>query len=104
MPRLNAIESDIETAKVVVDEVFDGNVPDSVATLFECSEMGMRSFRTLSSLRPLIAALWKGMSENGDPNRFAVERMIKDIDQILGYWVVPDDEGEIEVKEGDGKK
>jgi hypothetical protein len=90
MAKLNAVEAELDIAKRVLADLFDGDIPDSIATLFESSEMGMRGFRVISGMRPLVVALWENMSSNGDPNRFAVENMIKEMDAVIGYWVIPD--------------
>ena len=90
MAKLNAVEADLQAAKKILKE----NLPEDLAgieVLFEASEMGMRSFRVLTAIRPLVASVWSSLSANGDPNRFAVENMLRDIDEVLGYWVVPDE-------------
>ncbi len=94
MAKLNAVESDLLEARRLVASLFDGETPGSVRALFESSEMGMRSFRILSGMRPLIVSVWTSMCSDGDPNRFTVGNMLNDIDSVLGYWVVPDEKEE----------
>jgi len=56
-------------------------------------ELGLRGYRVLLSIKPLITAVWVNMNEKRDGNRFAVERMLKDIDDVLSFWVIPEDSG-----------
>jgi hypothetical protein len=67
--------------------------------LCEGVELGLRSHKIMCSIRPLVSAVWINMNEKQDPNRFAVERMIKDIDGVLCYWVVPGEGEEPEAVE-----
>ena len=94
MAKLNATENDIAKAKALVSDLFDGDVPESIEALFESAEMGMRSFRVISGMRPLVVAVWEKMASSGDPNRFTVENMVKEMDAVLGYWVIPDEKEE----------
>jgi len=91
MAKFNAIEKDLELAKRLTEEVFDGELPKEIEALFQSSEMGMRSFRVLACIRPLLISVWDGMASKTDNRRFAVEKMIRQIDDIIGYWVLPDD-------------
>jgi len=88
MPKLNADENDLfeirERLKVALGENYDLDI------LFASAELGLRAHHVLVSLRPLIAAVWTNMNERDDGNRFAVERMLKDIDQVINYWASPD--------------
>jgi len=91
MAKLNAVESDLKSACLLLANILGPDEFKEIVPLIEASEMGMRSFRVLSAIRPLIASVWSSMASNGDPNRFAVENMLHDIDKVLCYWVVSDE-------------
>jgi len=99
MARLNAVESDMQAARDILEKSISPECMELIAPLFESSEMGMRSFRILASIRPLVASVWSSLSANGDPNRFAVENMLRDIDSVLGYWVVSDEKEDTKISE-----
>jgi hypothetical protein len=101
MAKFNATEKDIFKAREIVKEIFDGDIPKEVEVLFHSSEMGMRSFRVLACIRPFLLRLWDNMSSNNNAAKFAVEKMIRQIDDIIGYWILPDEDTAVSEKEED---
>jgi len=88
MAKLNATECDLLAFR---DGVLPSISPENMELtkrLLDAVELGLRSFDTVKSIRPLVAAVWQGMCERNDLNRFAVEAMIRDIDLLLGFWIV----------------
>jgi hypothetical protein len=63
--------------------------------------LGIRGYRVILALRPLIQEVWTSLSNDGNPRRFAVERMLRDIDDYLSSWIVPE-EGSEDGGEEDG--
>jgi hypothetical protein len=91
MARLNATEFDIENFRRDVLPKLQGNDLELAKRLLESSELGIRSFNSVNAMRPLVAAVWRGMCERNDPDRFAVGAMINEIDSFISFWVVPDE-------------
>jgi hypothetical protein len=95
MAKFNFEEDELEQLRDKLKQMLPPEAQEDFKKLCDGVELGLRSHRVIRSIRPLVSAVWVSMSEKQDPNRFAVERMVKDIDDVLCYWVVPDNrEGE----------
>lgn len=55
--------------------------------LARAAGLGLHGYRLILSVKPLVSAVWTSMASRNDQNRFAVERMLKDIDTFLCSWV-----------------
>ncbi len=90
MSKLNSTEKDIYEFKNNILPKLQGNECDLSKKIIDAAELGIRSFNSVKSIRPLIVAVWKGMCDRNDPDRFAVGAMINEIDNFLSFWVVND--------------
>jgi len=99
MAKLNAVELDIEKARVKLEDVLSPEEMEEIKVLFEASELGLRSFRVLFAIRPLIASIFESLVSKLDAKRFSLEGMLRDIDNILCYWVVEDEKEERSISE-----
>lgn len=91
MATLNFDEGEMAALKAELAAALPEEKRADFEKLCEGIELGLRGYRVLLNIKPLITAVWVSMSENQDGNRFGVERMLKDIDGVLSYWVVPED-------------
>jgi hypothetical protein len=90
MAKLHATEKDMVQFRTEVLPRLSAEDAELATRLLEASELGLRSFDAVRSMRPLVAAVWRGMCENNDPNRFAVESMIRELDAFLAFWITVD--------------
>lgn len=92
MAKIYLSESDIYSLKDILKAKLDEQDAVLLDKLCSPMELALRGYRVVQSIKPLVTSLWVTMNEREDPNRFIVERMLKDMDDLLDFWVVPDDE------------
>jgi len=92
MAKIYLDESEIRTLKEQLKSKLGSQDADLLEKLCSPMELAVRSYHVIHSVKPLVTSLWLTMTEREDPNRFIVERMLKDMDALLDFWVVPDDD------------
>ena len=65
--------------------------PDDLLKLQAGVKLGLRGYRVIMAIRPLVQDVWTSLSNDSNPQRFVVERMLRDIDDYLSSWIVPDE-------------
>jgi len=91
MAKIYLNESELHAIKERLKEKLGDEDSKMLEKLCAPMELSIRGYRVIHSVKPLITSLWLTMNEREDPNRFIVERMLKDMNDLLDYWVVPDD-------------
>jgi len=92
MAKIYLNESEIHVLRDRLKAKLEGEDAVLLEKLCSPMELAIRGYRVVQSLKPLVTSLWVTMNERQDPNRFIVERMLQDMDALLDFWVVPDDE------------
>lgn len=92
MAKIYLNESEIHELKNRLKAKLGGEDAVLLEKLCSPMELAVRGYRVVQSIKPLVTSLWVTMNEREDPNRFIVEGMLKDMDDLLDFWVVPDDE------------
>ena len=54
-------------------------------------KLGLHGYRVIMAIRPLIQDVWTSMANDNNPQRFVVERMLRQIDDYLSSWIVLDE-------------
>ena len=62
--------------------------------------LGLGGYHVIMSIRPLIQSVWVSFCTEDNPQRFVVERILREIDDYLSSWIVPDKGSEDETEEG----
>jgi len=70
-----------------LDKEVGGKNRHNLRLLAKTASLGLHGYRIVLAMKPLVDAVWASMAKRDDPNRFAVERMIKDMDGFLCSWV-----------------
>jgi hypothetical protein len=91
MAKLNATEIHIREFCRTVLPSLEGNASELGKKIAEAADLGIRSYDSVRSMRPLVAAVWRGMCDRNDPDRFVVGGMLQELDNFLAFWVMPDD-------------
>jgi len=91
MAKLYLNEFEINSLKEHLKKKLDAEDAKILEKLCSPMEIAIRGYRVVHSVKPLVTSLLMTMNERSDQNRFIVERMLKDMNDLLDFWVVPDD-------------
>ena len=92
MAKIYLNESEFHQLKERLKAKLDEDDAQLLEKLCKPMELSIRAYRVIQSIKPLVTSLWVTMNEREDANRFIVQGMLKDMDDLLDFWVVPDND------------
>lgn len=103
MAEMYLTEAELHRIKAILAEKMDSHDAALLDKLCSPMELAVRGYHVIQAVKPLIASVWITMNEREDANRFVVERMLHDIDDVLDYWIVPGAVAKDELGKDDGE-